>query len=86
MQIEGGKSGESMEYWVYVDDPTNRARVHKAACRFCNRGQGMKASRLPDNRWHGPFATKGQAVDKARITGRLDVRRCGFCLRSLGNI
>ena len=44
-----------MNYWVNEDDPTNRVRIHKAACSRCKEGQGMKRARLPDNRWHGPF-------------------------------
>ena len=34
-------------YWVYEDDSTNRARLHKATCSRCNDGQGMKGSRFP---------------------------------------
>lgn len=75
-----------MEYWVYEDNPTNRVRVHKAACGRCNHGQGMKGSRLPDNRWHGPFSTKQFAISRALRTGRLDAKGCWFCLRSVGSL
>ena len=30
----------------------------------------MKGSRLPDNRWHGPFGTEREAIDRALSTGR----------------
>ena len=39
-----------MTYWVYEDGPTNRVRVHMATCNRCNDGQGVRGSRLPDNR------------------------------------
>ena len=75
-----------MTYWVYEDDPTNRARVHKAACSHCNDGQGMKGSRLTDNRRHGPFGTEREAIDCAQSTGRPDAKGCWFCLRGMGSL
>ena len=72
-----------MTYWVYEDDPTNRVRVHRATCGYCNNGKGMKGSRLPDNRWHGPFGTEREAIELALSTGRLDARGCGSCLRDM---
>lgn len=74
-----------MGYWVYEDDPTNRVRVHKASCSRCNDGRGMKESRLPDNRWRGPFGTEQEAVGEALKTGRRDARGCWFCLRGVGS-
>ena len=73
-------------YWVYEDDSTNRARLHKATCCCCNDGQGMKGSRLPDNRWHGPFGTVREAIDCALSTGHLDAKGCWFCLRGMGSL
>ena len=75
-----------MTYWVYEDDPTNCVRVHKATCSFCNDGKGIKGSRLPDNRWHGPFETVQKACDKALSTGRLNIKGCGSCMRHLGSL
>ncbi len=73
-------------YWVYEDDSTIRARLHKATCSRCNYGQGMNGSRLPDNRWHGPFGTVGEAIDCALSTGHLDAKGCWFCLRGMGSL
>ena len=70
-------------YWVYEDRPTNRVRIHKAACKFCNDGRGLHGSRLPDNEWHGPFETLENATDKALETGRSDIGGCGSCLPDL---
>ncbi len=75
-------SGLTSAYWLYVDDPTNRTRVHTGACRFCNHGAGVKGSRLPDNRWHGPVAL-ADAVAKARRIGKRDAAGCGRCLPDL---
>ena len=72
-----------MDYWVYEDHPTNRVRIHKAACSRCKEGQGIKGSRLPDNRWHGPFGTEQEAIKVALETGRRDAKGCWFCLRGL---
>ena len=66
-------------YWVYVDDPTNHARVHEYWCRFCRDGQGVKDSRLPDNRWIGPFRTLSEADAAMARQGKLDSARCGIC-------
>ena len=68
-----------MRYWVYEDDPTNRAIVHKDWCRFCNYGYGLRGRRLPDNRWHGPFESVEDAFAKARSTGRRENRGCKIC-------
>lgn len=73
----------AMGYWVYEDDPTSKARVHKGTCGYCNHGRGIRGSRLSDNRWIGPFETEEEAIDKALRTGRSDVRRCKSCLRTV---
>ncbi len=73
------KQPSSEAYWVYEDDPTNRARVHKATCGYCNQGRGLHGSRLPDNRWHGPFLTREEAYSRLRATGRSNADGCKVC-------
>lgn len=75
-----------MRYWVYEDDPTNRVRIHKSECRNCNDGQGIKGSRLTDNRWHGPFETQEEAIRQALGTGRRDAKGGGCCLPGLRSL
>ena len=75
-----------MTYRVYEDDLTNRARIHKAGCNRCNDGRGIKGERLPDNRWHGPYRSKQEAINRALETGRQDARGCWFCLRGVGRL
>ena len=65
-----------MSYYVYVDDPTSRARVHLGSCRFCNEGRGMKDTRLPDNRWSPAFPDREFANAWARATEKRDVGEC----------
>ena len=69
-----------MLFWVYEDDPTDSARVHKATCPHRNDGRGVKATRRSDNRWHGPFDDEQQAFDMAYSTGHT-VSGCRLCFR-----
>ena len=72
--------GEDGEFWVYENYPTNRARVHRADCRFCNYGDGIDGRGNPDNgRWHGPFATIKEACEKMRGLKKKDSGECGYC-------
>ena len=69
------------EYWVYVDDPTDLARVHLGSCRYCNDGQGFKGSRLFDNRWLGPYTDPDEAANAAVRERKRDTKPCGICLK-----
>lgn len=51
------RSNQDKTYYVYEDDPTSTAKIHRADCCYCNNGRGIKDTRLSDNRWHGPFNT-----------------------------
>ena len=73
------KQPSSEGYWVYEDDSTNWARVHKGTCAYCNQGQGLHGSRLPVSRWHGPFLTREEAFSKLRATGRSNADGCKVC-------
>ena len=66
----------SLHYVVYVDDPTNRARVHRSDCRHYI---GRREETLPDNRWyHGPYSRE-EAFAKMAGLGRRDSGPCGTC-------
>ena len=69
-----------LSYYVHEDDATSMAKVHLGACSFCNHGRGMKDTRLPDNRWHGPFPDRESANGRARATRKRDVAECKVCL------
>ena len=67
------------EFWVYENYPTNKARVHRADCGFCNHGKGKDGRGSSNGRWHGPFATIKAACDKMRCLDRKDSGECGYC-------
>ena len=68
------------EFWVYENDPANRARVHRGDCPYCNHGDGIHDGGNPSNsRWHGPFTTIKAACDKMRCLNKKDSRGCGYC-------
>ena len=71
-------TGALQKYVIYVDDPTNRSRVHKVDCRYyINR----KEETLSDNYWlHGPY-TMEKAADTERDIGKKDSGFCGICSR-----
>ncbi len=73
-------SKADFEYWVYIDDPTNRVRVHVGSCRYCNHGKGVNEIRLPNNRWEGPFSDPDHAATAAVRGNRRDTKPCGHCL------
>ena len=73
-----------MDYYVYVDDLTNHARVHRGSCGHCNYGQGRGKGRKPDNWWSDPFASAELAMDWARATGKRNVAYCACVLRQRG--
>ena len=69
-----------MDYWIYVDDPTNRVRVHRGSCKFCNHGTGVNATRRLDNRWEGPFSDPDDAATAAVRANKRDTKPCAHCL------
>ena len=75
-----GRATESVGYWVYADEPTDKALVHLGTCGYCNHGAGLRRSRLSDNRWVGPFETEEEAMEMAVLTGLSEVRRAACCL------
>lgn len=66
------------QYVIYVDDPTNRSRIHKIDCRwYVNR----KEETLSNNYWlHGPYILE-KASDTERSVGKKDNGFCGTCIR-----
>lgn len=68
-------NGNGGEFWVYEDDVTNRARVHRSDCGHCR----PDGERLPNNRWHGPYPTREDAFEIERRLGKGDSGGCGTC-------
>ncbi len=74
-----------MRFYVYINEPTNKARIHVAECAFCNDGEGMVRDKSPYNgRWCGPFFSDREAVTCAKNSGKADIRWCKWCARTIG--
>jgi F-type H+-transporting ATPase subunit beta len=70
-----------MDYYVYENWQAegHKARVHSAACRWCNSGRGIHPDSSDENgRWHGPFPSVPRAVSAAAETGGR-VSKCKKC-------
>ena len=77
-QQRGTVADATEQFAIYEDDPTNRARIHRADCRwYVNR----KDERLPDNRWYHGFYTLKDAESAMSDLSKRDSRRCGHCMR-----
>lgn len=71
-------------FWVYINEPNDKALVHGADCSFCNNGEGMQDEKSRFNgEWHGPF-DRDVALRFARQSGKTTKRWCGHCARRLG--
>jgi len=74
----------SNRFWVYVNEPNNKALVHQASCSHCNDGHGREDDKSPYNgEWLGPF-DRQQAQTQARRADKKNTRWCGFCAKALG--
>jgi len=74
----------SEQFWVYVNEPNDKAFVHLASCSHCNDGQGVACERLESNgQWLGPYDQE-RAKRCALNSGKKTVRWCGHCARDLG--
>ena len=75
----------STEFYVYENTSTNRARVHKADCGFCNHGEGRRSRRKAKSpvggsvRWHGPCDTREAAFSTMERLGKKDIGACSAC-------
>jgi hypothetical protein len=72
------------QFYVFCSFPGRRARVHLAACLYCQNGLGVnhdKAS-LGFTSWKGPFATLAEAEAKMATLNFDDIGRCGRCLET----
>ncbi|MBX3490239.1 hypothetical protein [Parvibaculum sp.] len=70
----------SAPFWVYRNSVVRRARLHRAACTYCNDGAGMHrvGSRYNDE-WR-PFASERDAKAFLASTGYDDAKNCGVCM------
>lgn len=65
------------EYWIYEDMTVHTATVHRADCRYCNHGAGMRQRRDESaSRWL-PCGGSQDAIRSAPIRGNSILRKCG---------
>lgn len=69
-----------MSFWVYENWTHKKAIIHTADCCYCQNGRGVHAgSSTRNGEWHGPFKNRDTAFDKAKRTGRDEIRSCKSC-------
>lgn len=70
-------------FWVYINEPNDKALVHLASCSHCNDGKGRGVPRLDQNgKWIGPLDLE-TAIQTARSSGKKKRAWCGFCAKTL---
>lgn len=67
-------------WWIYENFLHDKALIHYCKCPHCNDGKGKTGKSYGKHDiWHGPFATKDEALSKARKLVRNETRICAFC-------
>jgi hypothetical protein len=74
------KDFNSMKYYVYVNRPEPKARIHEESCPHCNNGTGChnRSSKTKHGEWFGPFT-----FEKANIVAKetnKPISKCKHCL------
>ena len=64
-------------FYVYTDQETGTSRIHHEHCNHCNKGEGVRDRRLPNNYWHGPYESVPEAEAALQTCGA--VIKCGTC-------
>lgn len=68
-------------FWVFVDKPTKKAKLHRATCGACKGGHGMHGHRRIQCWWKG-FGTRSAAWDYASqeaLAMKAAPSECGLC-------
>jgi len=72
-----------MSYVVYVNYPTNKARVHFSECR---RYKNRKNDTTINGYWSEIFETYDDALNFATNTKKINIDSCAFCIKPGKNI
>lgn len=76
-----------MAYWVYENAVHKKARIHTAACSFCESGRGIHGGgKTVSGNWYGPFPDFAAANSAADQTRQRDVRACNLCIGNVSSI
>jgi hypothetical protein len=72
---------QDLDYWVFVDRPTRKAKLHLTDCGACRNGRGMHGHQRAQCWWRG-FRTRKEAWDYATTEAgkmRTTPSPCGLC-------
>lgn len=70
------------EFYVYINEPNNKALIHEAECSYCNHGEGLTSMKSNNGTWVGPLK-KSRAIVKATQSGKNRVQWCAYCAKRL---
>jgi len=70
-----------MKYWVYVNRPVPKARIHKESCHCCKEGEGFhnRPRKTEHGEWLGPFM-----FEKANVVAEgtnKPISKCKHCFK-----
>ncbi len=72
---------EQKLFWVFVDKPSKKVKLHLASCGACKGGRGMHGHREDECWWEG-FTTRASAWDYAvQEACKINIipSHCGLC-------
>ncbi len=73
----------SVDFYIYLNVPNNKALLHQADCQHCNSGMGRAPIKSNYNgEWIGPF-DQPTARSKARQSGKNRIQWCAYCANGL---
>jgi hypothetical protein len=56
----------SQPFWVFIDKPTKRAKLHRAECGACKGGRGVHGHQAESEYWWKGFSTRLGAWEYVR--------------------
>lgn len=72
---------EHLEFWVFIDKPTKKAKIHRTGCGACKRGRGMHGHRQSQCWWKGfdTYTTAWEYANQEAMKMRTISSGCGLC-------
>lgn len=79
-EVVADQSASAPPYWVYRNWIHQRARLHKAACSYCNNGIGAQGSSAAVTGEWKPFPSEADAKAFLATTKYEDSKLCAVCM------
>lgn len=69
------------EFWVFIDKPTMKAKIHRAKCGACKNGRGMHGHQQKQCWWEGfnTYADAWKYAAQEAVTMEANPSDCGLC-------